>query len=228
MIFLFSLIFLLLNLLHRFLSVLFGKNATSMREDAYQEALKILDEARVKSLKILGDSQLKAQKTLKDMGSLNEGMKKDLDKRIEQLYLRQEEDLKEFGDGFIQSYRQAANEKKDESIKSLVQSTEEIKNEVISDMEEFKNVVKKETMGVQEEMEEKLKKNYAEVDKEISEYKERKIKEINGLILLLLSDISEEVIGKSMDQTDYEKYVLKRLGEEIKKLGLAHATSSSN
>ena len=236
--FLFSLIAILvvLSVTYFYLSRIFGKKSgklgnkspDEMREEAYGDALRIMDDARVKSLRVLGESQIKAQKALGEIGSLSEVAKKDLNSRLERLYSRQEGVLKQYGEEFIDSYKKAANLEKIEGIRSLTEATEGIKKEVLADMDEFKEAIKKETVQVQSDVEEKLRKNYEEVEKEVSEYKEKKIYALNEKIFQLLSDIAEEVLGKSIDQTEQEKFILENLDKEIRKLGLKHDSTPSN
>jgi ABC-type multidrug transport system fused ATPase/permease subunit len=224
----FALIFLILVLVYVFMSTIFERlrrrkltdEVTEVHEDAYEDALKILDAARVKSVKLFGDSQLRAQKILGEAGSLSEASREDLVKKLEDLYSVQEETFKQLSAGFVKSYKEALEKEKTENIRTLAETTEMIKDEVLSDIDEFKDTIRKSTIVSQQQVEEKLTASYQEVEKEIQRYKEEKIAALNSKIFHILADLSEKVIGSSIDLVEHEKFILDTLKDEVRKLSL--------
>lgn len=199
-----------------------NEEVVRVHEDAYEEALRILDEARVKSTRLFGDAQIRSQKMLSEAEDITDEKKKELNRKLETLSFRQEEMFKQLGEGLVKSYKEALEKEKTESIKSLVETREMIKDEVLSDIDAFKDTIRKGTMEAQKQVDERLQKSYEEVEREIAKYKEEKITALNEKIFQILADVSEKVLGKSVDQTGHEKFVLDTLKDEVRKLGLEH------
>jgi len=197
-----------------------NKEVEEVHEDAYEDALAILDDARSKSAKILGDSQLRAQKILSEASNLSEDSRKELVGKLENLNQKQEEVFKQLSSEFVKSYKVALEQEKTDNIRSLAETTEMIKDEVLSDIDEFKDNLRKSTIESQQKVEEKLNVSYSEVEKEVQQYKEEKINSLNNKIFHILADISEKVIGRSLDLTEQEKFVTEALKDEVRKLGL--------
>jgi len=193
------------------------KESKEIHDDAYQEAMRILDEARVKSINIMGEAQIRAQKVLSEVTNLSTEAKNGLTKRIEALYLKQENILEQMGGELAKFYKEIISKEKIE-----------IKKEAISNIEEFKDTMEKETIESQKEIEEKLKQSYEEVEKELADYKREKVSALNEKIFQVLADITEKIVGKSVDQTEHEKIILETLRDEIRKLGLGDEPSSNN
>jgi hypothetical protein len=193
-------------------------SSEEIQQAAYEEAMRVLDQARVKSIKIIYDSQNKAEKFAKDINSLDEQAKARLLNRIESLYESQEKSLAQLGKDLSQSYQEAIEVEKKENIKTIAATTEIIKKEVLSNIDDFKDAIRKETVGGQLEVEERLKKSYEEVEAQIQDYKWKKIKSLNERIMQIIADIAEQVFSKKVDFKDQEKVVLEMLEEGISKL----------
>lgn len=222
----FALIFLILMLVYVFMTTVFDRlkrrrlddEVKEVHENAYEDALKILDDARVKSVKLFGDSQLRAQKIISEAGELSETSREDLVKKLEDLSARQEETYQQLSSGFVKSYKEALEKEKNENIRTLAETTEMLKDEVLSGVDDFKDTIRKSTIVSQQQVEEKLEASYKAVEKEIQDYKEEKIAALNSKIFHILADISEKVIGSSIDLVDHEKFILDTLKDEVRKL----------
>jgi cell division septum initiation protein DivIVA len=231
-----AVIFIILVLFYVLISAVFDKlrkhkianEAKEVHDNAYEDALKILDEARVKSVKLFGESQLKAQRILGDAGSLSESSREELVRRLEDLYSKQEETFRQLSSGFVKSYKEALEKEKTENIRTLAETTEMIKDEVLSDIGVFKDTIRKSTIEGQQQVEEKLAASYAEVEKEIQNYREEKIAALNSKIFHILADISEKVIGSSIDLVDHEKFILDTLKDEVRKLSLKNDSQNKD
>lgn len=203
------------------------KRAEEIKEEAYHNALKILDQARVKSLRILSESQLKAQESLDDIEDLNNSTKESLIRKLTTLYDKQENVLKQMNVDLLDSYKKAIEKESGESIKTLAETSEILKQEVLSEVEVFKQNMKDSTYLTQKELEERLRKSYEEVEKEIKTYKEDKIKSLNSKIFDVLAEVSTAVIGKCVDMSTSEKFIMDTLKEEMLKEGLSFKQDSS-
>jgi cell division septum initiation protein DivIVA len=111
-------------------NVLLSQN-NELRNDAYQDALKILDRARVDSLKILGRAQSKAQSVLNSTYAISKESRDKLDNNLRSIYEKQEKSLSEVTKDLLDSYKSAVEEGKEENIRTLYEATESMKNEAL-------------------------------------------------------------------------------------------------
>jgi F0F1-type ATP synthase membrane subunit b/b' len=187
--------------------------------EAYANAVKILDDARVQSLKILTSSQLKAQKSLEDASNISKDIKDSLNKKLVEIYTKQENSLQTTGAEMLATLKQAVESEKEENIKMLDASTGEIKTALLNEVDTFKDALKNETVATQRQIDDKLQKAYAEVDAEIHTYKAEKVKMINERIFQILSNISTQVIGGTLVQEDHERFIYDTLKDELQRAG---------
>jgi len=203
------------------------KKIDGLREESYQDALKILDRARTESLKILSRAESRAHNVLNDTYSVSKESKDRLEKNLQQIYQKQEKYISDVNNELIRSYKDIVAEGKKENIRTLYEATEEMKKEAMSGVTEFKNVIQKETLEAQNELESKIQSEYAEIEKEIESYKSEKLKNLNNKIFDILAIVYSEVIGQDLDQIKHEKLIIELLKDEIRRSGLDHGNKSS-
>lgn len=197
-----------------------------LSNNAYQDALRILDRARADSLKILSRAQMKAQTVLKSTYSITQESRRELDENLIEIYKKQEKSLGDLTEELLQSYKHAVQQGKDENIRTLYEASEAMKKEALSGVDELKTAIKKETLGAQQALEEKIQTEYSKVEHEVDIYKQEKIKNLNKKIFDMLSEIYSRVIMQDLDQTTHEKMILDLLKEEIRKSGIDHSINS--
>lgn len=197
----------------------------AVKEAAYRDALRILDDARVRSLKILNTSQEKAARSLEDTANLSKATKEEFKSKLRELYRQQETMLSNASGEILTTYKKAMEDEKVESIKTLSDSISQVKDELQEEISEFKNVLRKQTYETQRQIEEKLQMGYQEVEKEIGEYKSEKITQIHDKLLETLATVSVRVLGVTISTDDQEKFIYDALKDELKKAGLVREAS---
>jgi len=191
-----------------------------IKDDVYNEALRMMDKAQVDSLRILKEAQIKAQDLLDNTYTVSKENREKLRENVRKIYEKQSQVLGELSEELLESYKAVVEEGKKENIRTLYEITEAMKQEAIKGVDELKNVVKKETIGAQDALEEKIAREYAKVDDEIKEYKKKKVNSLNKKVYELLSNIYTEVIGQDLDQVKHEKLIIELLEKELSKSGL--------
>lgn len=193
-------------------------------ENAYQDALKILDRARADSLKILGRAQSKAQSVLNSTYTISKESREKLDDNLHNIYEKQEKSLSDLTKDLLNSYKSAVEEGKEENIRTLYEATESMKNEALKGVTEFKDVIKKETLEARGQLEDKLKAEYSIVEQEVEVYKAEKLKNLNNRIFDILANVYAEVIKQDLDQIKHEKLIIGMLKDELRKSGMRGVT----
>lgn len=196
-----------------------------VKNRAYDDAMRIMDDARLRSLKILEESQNRASKSIEHVTEITKEQREDLEKKFDVLYQKQAKILEELGQDYIQTYKNALSRERMESLQVIDQASEVLKNELFSGIKEMTDTVRKETMEKQNLVEKKLQDEYSRVEEEVKEYKRKKIDELNARIFDVVADVSEVVLGRSIDQRSHEKIITETLKDELAKQGLVSDTN---
>lgn len=196
-----------------------------VKNRAYDDAMKIMDDARLRSLKILEESQNKASKSIEHVTEITKEQREDLEKKFDVLYQKQAKILEELGQDYIQTYKNALSKERMESLQVIDQASVVLKNELFSGIKEMTDTVRKETMEKQNLVEKKIQDEYAKVEEEVKEYKRKKIDELNTRIFDVVADVAEVVLGRAIDQRSHEKIISETLKNELTKQGLVSETN---
>ncbi len=190
-----------------------------IKDKAYSDAMKIMDDARIKSLKILEESQLKAHKSLDHASNLSNEAKLELDKKFNAIYDKHAETLEGLGDALVRTYREALDKERQENLKVIDETSDMLRRELTSEMMEIKDAVRKGTIEKQQEIEKKLEEEYQKIEAELKDYKQKKSEDLNNRIFDIIAKVSEKVLGRVIDQSSHERFVLDTLKEELMKQG---------
>lgn len=86
------------------------------------------------------------------------------------------------------------------------------------DMQSFFELIKKQTYEAEKFAEERIRGEYVKLEKEIEVRREEKIRKLDENIYKILSNISKDIIGRSLDMSAQEDLIIKSL-EQAKKEG---------
>src|SRR3989339_726664 len=190
-----------------------------IKDKAYAEAMKIMDSARLKSLKILEESQLKAHRSLDSATSLSKEARDDLDRKFAAIYDKQTSTLEGLGQELVKTYKDALDKERRENMQVIDETSEMLKRELTAEVVEITDTVRKGTIEKQKEVEKKLEDEYSRIEAEINAYKAQKTEEINSRIFDIVAKVSDRVLGRVIDQSSHEKFILDTLKEELMKQG---------
>lgn len=189
-----------------------------LKDEAYHEALQLLDDAQKKSLDILATSQIKARNSLDHAESLSKEAREELKDKVGKIYEKQTHTLENVGKEMLSAYKELLEVEKHTNLKNLEDTRNMIKDEMLSEVATFKESLKKDTFKVQEEIEKKVHEGYSEVSAEIEEYKRQKLEKLNTQIIEIMADIYTEVLGEKLTPDLHENFLLTRLEEELKRI----------
>ena len=190
-----------------------------IKDKAYAEAMKIMDSARLKSLKILEESQLKAHQSLDSATSLSKEARDDLDRKFAAIYDKQTATLEGLGQELVETYKDALEKERQEKLQVIGETSDMLKRELTSEVMEITDTVRKGTIEKQKEIEKKLEDEYSRIEEEINAYKAQKTEDINARIFDIIAKVSDKVLGRVIDQSSHEKFILDTLKEELMKQG---------
>ena len=192
-----------------------------IKDKAYAEAMKIMDSARLKSLKILEESQLKAHRTLDSASSLSREARDELDRKFTAIYDKQTATLEGLGQELVKTYKDALEKERQENLQVIGETSDMLKRELTSEVMEITDTVRKGTIEKQKEIEKKLEDEYSRIEEEINAYKAQKTEDINARIFDIIAKVSDKVLGRVIDQSSHEKFILDTLKEELMRQGFS-------
>ncbi|KKS16411.1 MAG: hypothetical protein UU74_C0043G0009 [Candidatus Woesebacteria bacterium GW2011_GWA1_41_7] len=187
---------------------------TEIKDKAYADAMKIMDSARLKSLKILEESQLKAHRSLDSATNLSKDARDELDRKFAAIYDKQTSTLEGLGQELVQTYKDALEKERKENLQVIGETSDMLKRELSSEVKEITDAVRKGTIEKQKEVD-------SRIEAEINAYKVQKTEDINARIFDIIAKVSDKVLGRVIDQSSHEKFILDTLKEELMKQGFS-------
>ncbi len=188
-----------------------------IKQDAYNEAARILDDARAKSMGIVSEATHRAQTSISAIEKLSSESKSLLSTELDELAKAQAGALKTSSLELLESYKTALTKQQEESIQSLEEASGAVEKELLQEVDEFKETLKEETADIHAKVEEKVLAEYAKVEQELDSYKTRRTKEIDETIYDILQDVSKRVLGEALSMEDHQDLVLQALEEAKQK-----------
>ena len=195
------------------------KEEAFVKEENYNKALKLLEDARLRSLELLDTSSKEAAATLSKAQMLDADAKQQLESQLAALATKQFNTLDELSKALFSEYKRQVEEEKRKNIETLSNVSHDIENELVNEVKDFKNLLQKETIEKEKEVETRINADYSTIEKEMNEYRQRKLAKIDENIYEILADLSKQILGKALNLEDHQNLVLKIL-EDIKSQGV--------
>lgn len=85
-----------------------------------------------------------------------------------------------------------------------------------SDLEQYKKLLHQQTFDAERIAQKRIQEEYAKLEKEIQQRKEERFKELDDNIYKVLSKVSKDIIGKSIDTYNQQDLILKSLDQAKK------------
>jgi vacuolar-type H+-ATPase subunit H len=187
--------------------------AEQVKQKAYDEATRVVDDARRRAMKIVADATTRAQTSLAAVEKLSVESKNMVSTELNNLVKNQADTLRSASQDLVKFYKDTLTKQKAESTHVLEEATHSIEEELKHEVDEFKEVLRKETVGTQKEVEAKIQAEYTKIEKELTAYKTRQLQMIDETIYDILHDVSKRVFGEALSMEDHQELVIKALVE---------------
>jgi len=187
-----------------------------VKQEAYNKALAILEEAKDSSIRIVEEANKKAQLLLGDVQLLTNDVKHDLNTQLQSLSEKHIQTLTATTAEFIDNYKNTLGAEGKKTTEALEQTTTIVKEALLSEVEQFKDILRKETLDTEEQVKLKIQDEYSQVRAELEEYKKTKTAAIDAKIYEIVYDVVSNVTAKSLDVDAHQDLVMHFL-EEAKK-----------
>lgn len=187
--------------------------ADKIKQQAYEESTKIVDDARRKAMQIVADSTTRAQTSLAAIEKISVESKGMLSSELDRLVKDQAVALNSASAELAQFYKDILTKQKAESVHVLEETSHGIEEELKHEVEDFKELLHEETVGAQKEVEAKIQAEYEKIEKELIAYRARKLKVVDETIYDILHDVSKRVLGEALSMDDHQELVIRALVE---------------
>jgi len=168
--------------------------------DSFQ---KTFEDSRKQSLLILDQAQNAAREIVSRAGNITNGNNADLLKLVNENLKMQKA-----------SYDQAFLSISENITKTFNSMPTDVKKQVEVEVAKLVSVIEADMSTLQTALQASLKQPFEEAQREADTYKKERIKQFEGSLFSILSDISREVLRKELTSEEHEKLVLKALEEK--------------
>jgi len=168
--------------------------------DSFQ---KTFEDSRKQSLLILDQAQNAAREIVSKAGNITNGNNADLLKLVNENLKMQKA-----------SYDQAFLIISENITKTFNSMPTDVKKQVEVEVAKLVSVIEADMSTLQTALQASLKQPFEEAQREVDTYKKERIKQFEGNLFSILSDISREVLRKELTSEEHEKMVLKALEEK--------------
>ena len=168
--------------------------------DSFQ---KTFEDSRKQSLLILDQAQNAAREIVSKAQNITNGNNADLLKLVNENLKMQKA-----------SYDQALLSISENITKTFNSMPTDVKKQVEVEVAKLVSVIEADMSTLQTALQASLKQPFEEAQREADTYKKERIKQFEGSLFSILSDISREVLRKELTSEEHEKLVLKALEEK--------------
>jgi len=194
-----------------------GLSKKDLKNESYQKALKILDEAKKESLDIYTDSHKKAQEIIQSALKVKNSSKEELDRQYHDLSQHQLEALDKISRDYLKSLRGTLMSEKDKSAEVVTKASGMITKEVMSEIGKMKENLVAKSAEAQKAIDERVGNEVKAVEEELKNYRSERMKSVDDKVVEIISSIAEKVIGRAMSLKDQQDFLMKVLEEEKRK-----------
>ncbi len=184
-----------------------NKKWQDIEAHAQQEAQGIIETANKRASEI----------TLKAI-DVNTQSSQKLQETIDAMLTSQKQALESASATVLKTHREQVTQLNNHILEVSTNIYKDIDTNSRADMHAFLELMKKQTFEAEKFAEARIKEEYDKLEKEIYRRREEKIKNLDENIYKILSNISKDIIGKSLDLSSQEELIIKSL-DQAKKEG---------
>lgn len=210
--------------------------ADEVINDAYTQAFQIIENARKEAVETIEAANSKAQKSLLDTKKFTVTEANEWNSTLESSLQSFQDSLDVATKDMMNYYQDIISEHKSKNLVTLQKLTQHLESELLNETKQYESylqneatsfgqTMKERTINKEDEISEKLETTYQQVAHEIDAYKKRRLKEINLSIIDILQNVTEDMLGRSLNLEDHEELIYQSLQEAIKhnELPTSHA-----
>ncbi len=176
-----------------------------VQNKSYKEAEEILDRARQEALSTIQEATHKSNHLISLGGKFADDQKSELLKQ-----------MKTTTDDELQSYEELLKKTQAQIIADLGQVTDELQRSSETELTHFRQELVKSTQETQALFMKQMQAELAEAGSSVTQYKQALLEKANQHMFSVVQQVVQEVLHKSLTQTEHEALVIEAL-EEAKK-----------
>ena len=169
---------------------------------------KILDKAKEEGSGIIGKAQQRAEEIIRDSQEFGQHSNQALAEMLDTLSEKQ-----------VQVSNQVIGRVRDDTVNLLQNLVNDLNKHASAEMEGFGKGLQQEFATARQKAQATIDEAYGTATKEVEAYKEKRLEQIKRQMTILVREIVEKVLVKSVDERQHEQLVLQAV-EEAKKDGI--------
>src|SRR3989344_3375051 len=168
---------------------------------------------------ILKKAQIQAREIVSQAKSFNKETIEDIDKTLSDIKLSEQSAVEEISEDILLTYRKIIEDTRNDAINIATTASKTLQNDAIKEVDSFKSLLSRQTSELQKIVAEKIDSSYQTAQKELEVYKLTEMKKIDTQVTEILSEVSKEVLGKTIPLENHHKLIIDSL-EKAKKEGI--------
>jgi F0F1-type ATP synthase membrane subunit b/b' len=184
------------------------KRAEGLDKKLASEKEEILKAAQAEGQQLVAQARLKAEQVVRGAQEFGDHSNEELGKLLDSLSQKQ-----------VEVSNQVIGRVRDETVQLLQRLVEELKQHTAGEMHGFSSKLNQEFEAARQAAQQTIDTAYGAATKEVEAYKVKRLEQIKRQMTILVREIVEKVLSKSVDQRQHEQLVLEAV-EEAKKDGI--------
>ncbi len=161
----------------------------------------------------------KAEEIISKATKLNEETKITLENSASQMLENQKNELQNRSNEISKQHEEEIKELNNNIVLLLTNIYKDIESSTRTDLEKYKEAMRKQTFEAEQLAQTRMKEEYEKLEKEIEEKKKQKLQDLENNIYKIITIISKDIIGKSLDLSSHQEIIIKSL-DDAKKEGI--------
>lgn len=186
-----------------------------VHNEAHKAAVRSLEEAKDTSIKIIGDAHIQAQELLKSSATVSEQMSKDLHDKLSQISDSHIQSLEQTSSKISEDLHNVLKQEGAKGATEIEKISTIVTQGIVTEVENFKEILRKDTYEAEQQVERKIQDEYSAVREEIDTYKKDKLSKIDASIFKIISEVTTNTIGVSLD-LDMHQNIIRKILQEAK------------
>jgi len=165
---------------------------------------------------IIEDANRKASEISHKAVEINTDSSLKLQQAIDEMLKNQKDALTNASSTLLKTHQEQVSELNKHILEVAGNIYKDIDNNSKNDMHQFFELIKKQTFDAETFAQQRIKEEYEKLEKEVAIKREEKIKKLDENIYKILTNISKDIIGKSLDLSSQEDLIIRSLNQAKK------------
>lgn len=197
-----------------------NKNYEKLKDEKDKRWINLDLKAQKSYQEIIESANKKAAEITQKAAEINTESSVKLQRAIDIMLESQKAALENASSSILKTHQNQVNELNRHILEVSGNIYKDIETNSTNNVQAFFEIIKKQTFEAETYAQQRIKEEYEKLEKEVAEKREQKLKKLDENIYKILTYISKDIIGKSLDTSTQEDLIIKSLNQAKKEGGI--------